>query len=328
MRREAIMKRVAFVGILVLALAAAGRDVTITYRGRAVGDDDRVVKAEKAVAVLGVYESRLAGEPLFVATNAVSPGANGAFQTAFASPAFAGLVQSNRLNYVGLTLLTNGVAVGGGEMQPRQPILPHPLAGVAHVADELMAGGDVTKFEATGLYADSIVCPTDAPDGESCAVRITESLAGVGGSVDLTGKWSAGRGVEIRAAVATGAFAGEWTDLGTTWSRNWNVPLIKGERPTDETLVLNGSGAYFFSSLGELSAAAAPASYAELNELRDRGWRMPGMMLFSQTNALENAFGVFESCCKRKDRTGEKYARPAVKAHYLPFNAGEEGGAE
>ena len=325
--KKALMRIAGMIALGAVAFAVQGRDVSIMYRGRVVGDDDKVVRFTNMTAVIGFYAERLSGEPLFAVTNNIKPGANGVFQTAVTSPDFAGLIQSNQLNYVGLTVWTNNVMVGDGEIQPRQPVLPHPLAGVAAVADSLAPNGSVTRFESTLIYADTIVCPVTASNGAT-RVEIAESLTGAGGTIDVLDKWTAGESVDIRAESATGTFNGEWTSLGMTWSKNWNVQLIKGEFPTNETAVLRGAGAYFFSSLGELSAANAPMSYEQLRELRNRSWKMPGLMIVSQTNELPNAFTIFKDCCRDRARTGEKYVMPKVKAHYLPFNTSGKGGAK
>ena len=297
--------------------------VSLIYRG-VVSDNDGNVLAEGVhTVVFRLYENSAGttDDALVTQTHeSVAVDAEGAFQRTIDLAGCEGLILSNRLNYVGLSV------DGAAEIQPRQRILPQPYANRAAVADRIAAGGTVAHVEAQDLDCRKLV------GGIAAEVVVLEELKVGEREIDAPlriGELDV-RTLTVRATLGMTVFADGWRPLDETWwSGDWSS-LKRGKVPTDGTLTVGNAGAYFISSLGESAREEyAAAQYAQLLKTRNTIWRMPGIAFFGRPgDRIDDAFDkIFKSVCVEVGRNTDAPVPPQVKAAYLPY-VGQEGGAE
>ena len=140
-----------FPGAALLALlslaspARADGGFSFAYRGRI--DPEGAAMPETVQAVFSLYAESDGGAPLWTATNAVLPGADGAFQLELSGDGLAAAFTNAGARFL-------GVALGGGEEQhPRQEILAAPLADRAAAAGALAPGGTIGLLDAPAVVA-------------------------------------------------------------------------------------------------------------------------------------------------------------------------------
>lgn len=330
--------RILLPAALLTALSALGALPTaVTYRGRVAGDDERTV-TEPMTVRLAFYTNRTDGAAAFAVTNGVQPTQNGVFSITATGEGIDRLAAADALNYVGVTAWTNGVPVGGGEIVPRQVLLPQPYASEAEFADRLASEGAVKAVTAFG----ELSCRTFAA-AAGTEVRITNALVAAtladGSPCAIGGNWSA-RKVDVRVPRGVSVFS-DWVVFGDEWWKADWPELVpdetgRGRQPTANTsLTLTRRGAYFFSSLGQKAGeegrlASAPDAYASLNALRTRIWCLPGLTVLSHGNdRIEGAATtVFQWNYMESSGFTDHYVPPLLTVACLLFNADGEGARE
>ena len=297
--------------------------VSLVYRGVVSDNNGNVLGKGTHAVVFRLYENSAGttDDALVTQTNrSVAVDGAGAFQCTIDLAGCEGLILSNRLNYVGLSV------DGAPEIQPRQRILPQPYANRTVVADRIAAGGTVTHVEAQNLNCRKLV------GGDAAEVFVTEELKVEGREVDapLRVVELDARTLTVRATLGMTVFADGWRPLDATWwSGDWSS-LKRGKAPTDGALTVGNAGAYFISSLGESAREEyAAAQYAQLLNTRNTIWRMPGIAFFGRPgDRIDDAFDkIFKPVCVEVGRNSDALVPPQVKAACLPY-VGLEGGAE
>lgn len=143
------LARPALLALLALAAAApsarAEGGFSFAYRGRI--DPKGAAMPETVEAVFSLYAEADGGAPLWSATNAVFPSADGVFQLELAGDGLAAAFTNAGARFL-------GVALGGGEEQhPRQEILAAPLAARAATAAAPAPGASVGLLDAPDVVA-------------------------------------------------------------------------------------------------------------------------------------------------------------------------------
>ena len=134
-----------------LALAAAASPAladggfSFAYRGRI--DPEGAAMPETVQAVFSLYAEPDGGAPLWAATNAVRPSADGVFQLELSGDGLAAAFTNAGARFLGVAL------AGGEEQHPRQEILAAPLAERAAAAGALAPGGTVGLLDAPDVVA-------------------------------------------------------------------------------------------------------------------------------------------------------------------------------
>ena len=138
----------ALLALLALSAASpalAGGGFSFAYRGRI--DPEGAAMPETVEAVFSLYAESDGGAPLWSATNAVRPSADGVFQLELAGDGLAAAFTNAGARFL-------GVALGGGEEQhPRQEILAAPLAERAAAAEALAPGAAIGLLDAPDVVA-------------------------------------------------------------------------------------------------------------------------------------------------------------------------------
>ena len=298
--------------------------VSFVYRG-AISDDYglALTPGNDHTVVFRLYRESAGStaDALVTLTNEnVAIDAHGAFQRTLDLSAFEDLLGSGALNYVGISV------DGSEEIAPRQAMLPHPYANRAKTADRIGAGGAVAN-----VTAGDVECRT-LKGGTNVVVAVTDALAVErrdGDDAPLVLDLEAGT-LNVRANGGMTVFRDGWRPLDATWwSGNWSS-LKRGQAPVNGSLAVGYDGAYFISSLGECAGEdAAAGEYAQLLNVRNTIWRMPGVTFLGRRgDRIDDAYDkIFKPVCVDVGRNTDNLVPPQVKAAYLPY-VGDEGGAK
>ena len=298
--------------------------VSFVYRG-AISDDYglALTPGDGHTVVFRLYRESAGStaDALVTLTNGnVTIDAQGAFQQTLDLSSWEGLLGSGALNYVGISV------DGSEEIAPRQSILPHPYANRAKTADRIGAGGAVSQ-----VTAGDVDCQT-LKGGDGARVTVLEALAVESredGDGPLALDLKAGA-LDVRATGGMTVFRDGWRPLDATWwSGSWSS-LRRGQPPVSGSLKVEHNGAYFISSLGECAGDdAAAGDYAQLLNVRNTIWRMPGVTFLGRRgDRIDDAYDkIFKPVCVDVGRNTDNVVPPQVKAAYLPY-VGDEGGAE
>lgn len=309
-----LKKLVVCFAVAALAMGAlmSAQAVSLVYRGTVTDDDGRPLAEGQTNVVFRLYENALGptNSALCVLGKIVTFDRNGAFQQHLDLTPWEALVNSNRLNFVGITLQ------GRDEITPRQAILPQPYANRTETAGRIGSGGQVAQVVADSICCRSLVgnVAAEVTVGERLAVERRDSDTAL--RLDLSA-----RSLNISATGGMTVFADGWRTLDATWwSSEWSS-LKRGKAPTNGVLTVSRQGAYFISSLGECAGEdETVAQYAQLQNLRNTLWRMPGVVFFGRKgDRIENAFEqIFRPVCVEAGRSSDSFVPPQVKAAYLP----------
>lgn len=311
----------AVAGLLAMGAPTCAQAVSLVYRG-AVADDEGRPLAQGATNIVFRLYANAAGptdDALAVFDETVTLDGNGAFLLRLDLDEYKSLIASNRLNYVGLTV------EGQEEIAPRQAILPQPYANRTETAARIGAGGRIAHVETGDVSCRSLVGNVAAQVTVGERLNVERRDDGASLRLDLSA-----RALDIRATGGMTVFAGEWRPLDETWwSADWSS-LKRGKAPTNDVLTVAHRGAYFISSLGECAGEdEAAAQYAQLQNLRNTLWRMPGVTFFGRKgDRIDGAFGaIFRPVCVEAGRSADSLVPPQVKAACLPY-AGQLTGEE
>ncbi len=138
------------VACLVLALSAncafGADDFAFAYRGTING----ATIPNRVDVEFALYDRAVGGSPLWSATNAVMPSADGVFQCELAGEGLAAAFTNANARFI-------GVRIGNeAELYPRQEVFASPVATLAKSARRLAPGGIADEVEAKSISAQTM----------------------------------------------------------------------------------------------------------------------------------------------------------------------------